>query len=399
MKKILALFLLISVILCFVSCGKTDTQEKVTAADETTAAVQNEAETTDETEESSKNAIKIGFIASEKNFDSVVNAVALALDKVNNGDGPEFEIRFEKITDSTLQAEGAYNTLTEWGMQILIENAPTDVSDYLAAKSYTERLFHLALNDSEGGGTFRDNRFKMKNADATASVSITDYITAKYPHSKVAVICNEDNKDFKALCDSLSAEFRKKGKQLSYIGRYGSENPWDFTQQVVSSFESGADIMILLAKTRPASLIIEQSEAIGYKPLFVGIKENSKILSADGFNKKALGNMIFITDFSVKADNKKTADFVSEYKSTYDKKPDSDAAYAYDCVFILGEAITKAEIKRTGMSAEKICKKLLSTMADFAFGGVTGENMHWDKKGEISRISHAEVIKNGKFVY
>ena len=384
MKRILALFLLMCTMLCLVSCGKAD--EKETTEQETTA-VQLEAEITQDNSDASEKAIKIGFIAGSKSYNPVVNAAVLAMNKVNNSDGMNFDIRVEIKADSTAAAEGAYNTLTEWGMQILIEDASAEVSDYLAEKTYTDRIFHIALHDTPGAGSFRDNRFKMNNEDATVASEIADYINAKHPQSAVAVIFDADSQDLKAVSDELSVKLK-----LAYKGSFNSKKAWDFTQQTVASLESGADILILLADELPSSLIIEQAEAMGYKPLLIGVKENSKILSAEGFNKKALGEMIFMTDFSVKADNGRTEAFVSEYKKYCDEKPDKDAAYAYDSVIALSALIERAEIKREGTGAEKICRKLVSAMPDFVFDGVTGEGMRWDRRGEISRISNIVKI-------
>ena len=227
----------------------------------------------------------------------------------------------------------------------------------------------------------------MNNDDATVASEIADYINAKHPQSDVAVIFDADSQDLKAVSDELSVKLK-----LAYKGSFNSKKAWDFTQQTVSSLESGADILILLADALPSSLIIEQAEAMGYKPLFIGVKENSKILSAEGFNKKALGEMIFMTDFSVKADNGRTEAFVSEYKKYCDENPDKDAAYAYDSVIALSALIERAEIKREGTGAEKICRKLVSAMPDFVFDGVTGEGMRWDRRGEISRISNIVKI-------
>ena len=62
--------------------------------------------------------------------------------------------------------------------------------------------------------------------------------------------------------------------------------------------------------------------------------------------------------------------------------PDQFAADGYDAVYVLYEAMKKADVKDVKISASDLCEILKTTISadDFTFTGVTG-GMTWDASG------------------
>ena len=88
---------------------------------------------------------------------------------------------------------------------------------------------------------------------------------------------------------------------------------------------------------------------------------------------------------------------IEKYKEKFGEVPNQFAADAYDAVYILKEALDKANCT-PDMSPEAICEELVKVFPSLNVDGLTGKGMTWAATGEVSKAPMAIVIKNGEYV-
>ena len=136
---------------------------------------------------------------------------------------------------------------------------------------------------------------------------------------------------------------------------------------------------------------------MGYAPTFFGVDGMDGILALEGFDKSLAEGVYLLTPFNADAEDELTKTFVENDKARVGVVPNQFAADAYDCIFALAQACENAGIT-ADMSNADICEKLVEQFTTMSFTGLTGTDMTWAASGEISKVPHAMVIKDGAYV-
>ena len=121
------------------------------------------------------------------------------------------------------------------------------------------------------------------------------------------------------------------------------------------------------------------------------------ILTLENFDTALAEGLALMTPFDANADDEATKSFVAKYTEKYGEIPNQFAADAYDCVYAVYAALTKAGCKGTDSAAD-ICAALIAEFSSMSFDGLTGKGMTWDAEGMISKAPAAVVITNGIYV-
>ncbi len=392
MKKFLALVMAALMMLTmFAACGgKTD--------GETTTA----APGADNTGAAASGTIKIGGIGpltggAATYGVAVKNGAQIAIDEINAKGGIQFEMQFEDDEHDAEKSVNAYNKLKDWGMQVLIGSVTTTPCIAVASESYSDRIFEITpsassldvIND-------KDNVFQVCFTDPNQGVASADYIAENALATKVAVIYKNDDAYSTGIYNKFTAEAAVKGVEIVYTGTFTTDTENDFSVQLSEAQKAGADLVFLPIYFTPASLILKQADAMGYAPKFFGVDGMDGILGIEGFDTSLAEGVYLLTPFSADGTDDATVSFVTKYQELYNEVPNQFAADAYDAVYTVYEAITKAGVT-SDMSAEDICEALIPVMTQIQVEGLTGL-MTWQATGEVSKSPMAVVIKDGVYV-
>lgn len=173
----------------------------------------------------------------------------------------------------------------------------------------------------------------------------------------------------------------------------------DFSVQIADAKDNGADLIFLPMYYTPASLILRQSNDIGYKPAFFGVDGMDGILTIEGFDTSLAEGVMLLTPFNADSTDEKTQSFVKKYQEQYKDVPNQFAADAYDCIYAIYNALVKSNAT-PDMDASALCEALKTafTASDFSYSGLTGENMTWDASGAVTKEPKGMVIQNGAYV-
>lgn len=332
---------------------------------------------------------------------AVMNGCQIAVDEINAAggvNGARIQFKFEDDVADGETAVNAYNSLMDWGMQVLVGPVTTGSAISVSAKVYEERVFALTPSASSPDVTAgKDNMFQLCFTDPNQGSGSAVYMGTNMAGAKVAVIYRNDDAYSQGIRDTFVTEAPNQGIEVVYEGTFTKDTATDFSVQLTAAQSAGADTVFLPIYYQPASVILAQAKAMGYAPTFFGVDGMDGILTLENFDTSLAEGVMVLTPFSADAQDEKTQSFVAEYQTRHGETPNQFAADGYDCVYALKAALENAGCT-PDMSAEEICQALVEQFPAMSFDGVTGTGMTWDTNGEVSKLPVAVVIKDGVYV-
>ena len=334
---------------------------------------------------------------------AVKNGAELAIKEINEAggiNGYQIEYNFQDDELDNEKSVNAYNTLKDWGMNMLVGSVTSGCCVAVAAESKNDNMFQITPSGSsvdciEGN----DNVFQVCFTDPNQGVGAADYIGENNLASKVAVIYDSSDVYSSGIYAKFKEEAATQNFEIVSEEAFTADNKTDFSVQLAKAQEAGAELVFLPIYYTEASLILKQADSMGYAPKFFGCDGLDGILGVENFDTSLAEGVMLLTPFTADAEDEKTQNFVKKYTEKYGETPNQFAADAYDCVYAIYEACQKGGIT-ADMSTDEMCAKLIEifTSSDFSFSGLTGEVMTWSDTGEVSKDPKGMVIKNGAYV-
>lgn len=411
MKKVLSSVLAASMVLSLAACGSTATTSESSST--STEATSSTAATGENAGSGSYTGtpIKIGGIgpitgAAAVYGNAVKNAEELAIKEINAANGSDvFEWKFEDDENDAEKSVNAYNTLKDWGMQILAGPVTTTPSVAVAAETVNDNLFMLTpsasslsviLNDSTDESTARGNVFQICFTDPNQGVASADYIADNGLPTKIGVIYDSSDAYSSGIYEKFKAEAEVKGLEIVAAEAFTADNKADLSTQLAKCQEAGAELVFLPIYYQEASQILIAADKIGYEPEFFGCDGMDGILAIEGFDTSLAEGLMLLTPFAADAQDEKTQAFVAAYEAAYGETPNQFAADAYDVIYSIYQAVLAGGINGD-MDASEISDALKTQFTSMTFDGLTGTGMTWDATGAISKNPKAVVIKDGAY--
>ena len=330
---------------------------------------------------------------------AVANGAKIAVDEINAAGGAiQFEIQSQDDEADGEKSVNAYNTLMDWGMQVMVGPTTTGASNAFSAQANADRTFMLTPSASsvdviDG----KDNVFQVCFTDPNQGIASADYMASNMAGAKVAVIYRNDDAYSQGIRDTFVAEAAANGLEVVYEGTFTADTATDFSVQLTGAQSASADTVFLPIYYQPASVILNQADAMGYEPTFFGVDGMDGILTMEGFDTSLAEGVMLLTPFSADAEDDRTQTFVKTYEDQFGVTPNQFAADAYDAVYIFAAALEEAGCT-ADMEAADICEALLGVITNISVDGLTGEDMTWDASGAVSKAPMAVIIENGVYV-
>ena len=394
MKKLVSLALSAVLALSVVACGSSDTA----------------ASTTESTSESSDAAasadgvFKIGGIGPITGGaaiygQAVMNAAQMATDEINAAggiNGYQVEFRFEDDEHDAEKSVNAYNTLKDWGMQMLMGTVTSTPCTAVSAKTEEDNMFQLTPSGSAVESIAQPNAFRVCFSDPNQGLASAQYIGENHLATKVAVIYNSSDVYSSGIYQKFAEEAPNQGIEVVSAEAFTEDSKTDFSVQLQKAKEAGAELVFLPIYYTEASIILTQANTMGYDPMFFGCDGMDGILGVENFDTSLAEDLMLLTPFVADAQDEKTQAFVSEYKEKFNDTPNQFAADTYDAMLIIKEAAEKAGVT-PDMSVSDICEAMKTAMTEITFDGLTGEGMTWSADGEPAKAPKAMKIVDGAY--
>ena len=329
---------------------------------------------------------------------AVKAGMEIAVEEINAKGGLQFELKCEDDEHDTEKAANAYNTLVDWGMQIMAGPVTTAPSVVVAGECASDGIFMLTPSASgvdviEAG----DNVFQICFTDPNQGTASADYIASHQLGTKIGVIYDSSDAYSSGIYEKFKAQAETLGLNIVAAEAFTADNKSDLTNQVTACQAAGADLVFLPFYAVEAAQVLTYADKIGYKPTFFGCDGMDGILTTEGFDPALAEGLMLLTPFSADSEDEATQSFVKKYQEKTNIVPNQFAADAYDVVYAIYQACVEGGVT-ADMTAEEINEILVEQFTSMTFDGLTGEGMTWEATGEVSKSPMAVVIENGVYV-
>lgn len=411
MKKLLSLAMAATLAFSVVACGGTDnTQNNDNAAPEASEDAGSTDATTDAATEgdvsSSYNGVlKVGGIGPTTGGaavygKAVMNAANLAVEEINAAggvNGMELQFQFEDDEHDAEKSVNAYNTLKDWGMQMLMGTVTSTPCTAVVNESAKDNMFHLTPSGSAVESIAQPNAFRVCFSDPNQGAASAQYIGENGIATKVAVIYDSSDVYSSGIYEKFAAESANQGIEIVAQGAFTADNKTDFSQQLQAAKDAGAELVFLPFYYTEAALVLTQANTMGWDPLFFGCDGMDGILGVKNFDTSLAEGLMLLTPFAADAEDDLTVSFVTTYKEKYGDIPNQFAADSYDAVYAIKAALEDANANPE-MSVSDICEAAKASMVKISVDGLTGAGMTWNAEGEPSKAPKAVKIEGGAYV-
>ena len=334
----------------------------------------------------------------------------VAVDEINALDSDiKLELRFEDDTGVNETGVSAYNTLKDWDVDVIYGTTTTGPCVAVAAETFADRYFQLTPSASSPDVTDgKDNVFQMCFTDPNQGLTAANYVADNNLATKVAVIYNNGDAYSTGIAQGFIAQAAERGLEVVTEQTFPADTTTDFNVQLAACRDGGAELVFMPIYYGPASLVLQQANAMGYDPQFFGGDGMDGILAIEGFDTSLAEGLMLLTPFNATAEDERTVTFVASYKalSGSDENPNQFAADGYDCMYAIYEALQQIDNLEeiAAMDYDErhtaLCDALISvfTSADFAVDGLTGPGMTWQTNGEVAKEIMVMTVKGGAYV-
>lgn len=338
-------------------------------------------------QEGFENAIKIGLLVQNNKSVEAKFGAEMAIRKANKEGG----INGHKFQLVTRSMEGSWGTGSTQAVDLifkedvwallgsidgrnahLVEQASVKTrtvflsawtSDPTLSKAFVPWYFSCVPNDSQQANALIDAMFNKRKINKIAALGDNGY------ESKLAF-------------SSFLKEAKIKGNPdlVQFLYDNSSRNFDKILNQIDNA---GVDGVILFGQSAASIKIIQQMRQ---KRMNQPVYGTLSLLGQNGFGAEKLQNYEGVTLVtSVNWQETNALSFQNEFQEKYGKMPGATAAYAFDGMNIIIEAINNAGFDR---------EKLQKSMSNINYQGITG-SIQFDNKGNrVGKISLVE-IKNG----
>ena len=393
-KRFLSLGLAMAMAASLTACGSSS------STTETTTAAAAAGESTADSGE----VFKIGGIGPVTGAAAVYglavkNGAQIAVDEINADggiNGYQIDFQFQDDEHDAEKSVNAYNTLKDWGMQMLMGTVTSAPCVAVADKTMADNMFQITPSGSSVECAQNPNVFRVCFSDPDQGAASATYIAENKLADKIAVIYDSSDVYSSGIYEKFASEAANHGLDIVAAEAFTADSNKDFSTQLQKAKDAGADLVFLPIYYTEASLILNQANTMGYAPQFFGCDGMDGILQVDNFDTKLAEGLMLLTPFAADADDELTQKFVTAYKEKYGETPIQFAADAYDAIYAIKAAAEEAGITPE-TSASDTCDKMKEAMLKITVNGLTGENMTWTEDGEPHKAPKAVKVVDGAY--
>ena len=326
---------------------------------------------------------------------AVQNGADLAVKEINAAggvDGMMFEIKAEDDENDSEKTINAYNTLKDWGMQMLVGATTSKPCIAVSSETANDNMFQLTPSGSAVECVANDNVFRVCFADPDQGTASAKYIGKNKLATKVAIIYDSSTEYSSGIRESFVKEALNEGIEIVADEAFTADTNTDFSVQLDKAKEAGAELVFLPIYYQEASVILKQASDKGFDPIFFGCDGMDGILSVENFDTSLAEGLMLLTPFSVTEESSKK--FTEDYVVAYGTEPNQFAADSYDAVYAIAAAVKQGGVT-ADMEISDMCEAMKTAMTEISIDGLTGAEMTWNAAGEPNKAPKAAKIVNG----
>lgn len=331
--------------------------------------------------------------------DAVKKGAQMAVDEINEAggiNGYKIDFKMEDDEHDAEKAVNAYNSLKDWGMQMLMGTTTSAPCIAVEAEAEADNLFLLTPSGTAEECLSGDNSFRVCFSDPAQGTKSAEYIGTNKIAEKIAIIFDSSDPYSAGICENFKIEAKEQKLDVVASEAFTADSKTDFKVQLQKAKDAGAELVFLPVYYQEASLILKQADEMGFAPKFFGCDGLDGILGVENFDTALAEGVMLLTPFAPDEESEATQAFVKKYAELYDNEvPMQFAADAYDAIYAMKLAAEKADAK-PDMSVSELCDALKVAMTEIELKGLTG-TITWSADGEPNKEPKAVMIKDGAY--
>ena len=330
---------------------------------------------------------------------AVQNGIQLAVDEINADggiNGYQIEYQFEDDQSDSEKSVNAYNTLKDWGMQMLVGTVTSTPCVAVVEETHADNMFQLTPSATTVEAIQYDNAFRMCFSDPSQGTVSADYIAENGLASKIGIIYDSSDTYSTGIYQNFATEAETRGLEIVAAEAFTADSNTDFSVQIQKVKDAGAELVFLPIYYQQASLILAQADRAGFAPEWFGVDGMDGLLDVEGFDTSLAEGLMFLTPFTPDAEDEATQKFVANYEEEFGDTPIQFAADAYDCMYVIKAAVEQADIT-PDMSISDMSDAMKGAMTEITIDGLTGKQITWGEDGEPSKEPTVVVVEGGAY--
>lgn len=326
---------------------------------------------------------------------TIVNAINMALEEINDSDlyTAELDIILEDDRTDNNEAINLYQRYIDRDKVHVIIGPLLGRQVFSAAPIAQEKKTPVLLTSVATAGVTGIGDYIFRTSiESTKIIPYTvEAAVAKLGIKTVAIFYTQDDEfsvgEFNAFKSALDA----KNVEILTIETHITGD-MDFKAQLSSIKSANPDAIVLAAQGEEIVSITSQAKAMGIEQRFLGGNafNSNQVLQEAG---AAMYGALSATPWFIEMQHKENVEFVEKYKLKFDEDPDWLAAQTYDALYIIADAVERAQINKED-SLETARDKIRDAFAATSnFSGVLGV-FGFDDIGDPT-ISGAVITNEG----
>ena len=218
---------------------------------------------------------------------AVQNGIQLAVDEINADggiNGYQIEYQFEDDQSDSEKSVNAYNTLKDWGMQMLVGTVTSTPCVAVVEETHADNMFQFTPSATTVEAIQYDNAFRMCFSDPSQGTVSADYIAENGLASKIGIIYDSSDTYSTGIYQNFATEAEAKGLEVVAAEAFTADSNTDFSVQIQKVKDAGAELVFLPIYYQQASLILAQADRAGFAPEWFGVDGMDGLLDVDGFD-------------------------------------------------------------------------------------------------------------------
>jgi branched-chain amino acid transport system substrate-binding protein len=217
--------------------------------------------------------------------------------------------------------------------------------------------------------------FRTRASDAIVAKIAAKYAVEELKAKKVGIFFNNDEYGTGAR-DVIESYL--KSINVAFISEGHNTGDKDMTGQIMKAKNNKIDALIVWAHDPECAVSARQAKELNLAAPFIGSPGYSTSSVLDLLDTTVSNGIITVTDFVANTPEPKVQQFTQKFRQKYNVDPELYAASYYDAVYILADAIKRAnsterEAIRKALSETKGFQGVMSTLAANAKGELVHE--------------------------
>ena len=355
---------------------------------------------------SSSKEIKIGLLNEMTGGNATIgtaaaNGAKLAIKEINANGGLLGKQIKAVVADNKSEPSEAANAMTKLLTQdrVVAVTGTFSSSNAIAAASVAEAnkspyLVAGATNPKvtvdEKTKTVKKYIYRVCFIDPFQGTVAANFAAKDLKVKKAAMLVDNSSDYSKGLAEFFEAALKKEGGEIVSNEAYLQKDT-DFKATLTKIKSKGAEVLYVPGYYEEVGKIVKQAREMGITVPIIGADGWDSPKLVEIASVSALNNTYFTNHYSVEDTSPKAQAFVDSYTKEYGQKPEALAVLGYDAVYVLADAIKRAN----STDSAKIIEALADTKYFPAISGVTTIN----KTHDADKNAVVIEMKDGKQVF